>query len=603
MNANITYRLVAIICLLTLLFSCGGKEQDLIDFERIDALCETDPHRAIQLLDSIPEEFLSEKALYRHRLLSIKANDKAYIKHTSDSLICKVIDYYSSQKGSPLYPEALYYGGRVYSDMGVSEKVLEYFQLAADELSESNNNLKLESAVHSQYGRILHKLNYNKDAKIHLERAIELNRILSDTINEVHNLHLLGLTMLQMRETDRALKLFSELCKKSNYLSKRMAIKSKMYLALAEMKNDNLDSALHIVHKCVEEDERKFTNSMVAIASQIYYKSGIYDKAYINAKKLIEDLDSVNRKIGYQILITPELKKYSSSDSIDFYMNSYASLIENAMNENEKIVSMSNTFLSTSNVEKVNVPSIEWVWILCIVVAVIVLLLIVVRRKLRSRSVDADKTYAQCSMTGIEEQFVVVKTSDSDNCEDNAEALDDEKAISYNQGSSNENPLEDGIGRNGDNMESVEKSCMHEEAMKKRMIEFRENVLKTVLNDKSETKISEALVFSKSYKNLMDLIHSGQPINNNRIWDDLANEIMSIYPDFKNHLLMLMGCNLAKEDFRTCLLIKCNISPSQIGTLMSVSPSGIASRRRKFCKLAYSENIDLKTMDKIIRSL
>ena len=54
----------------------------------------------------------------RYHLLTIKANDKAYITHTSDSLILSLVDYYE-HGGDPVYlGEAYYYAGSTYRDLG-----------------------------------------------------------------------------------------------------------------------------------------------------------------------------------------------------------------------------------------------------------------------------------------------------------------------------------------------------------------------------------------------------------------------------------------------------------------------------------------------------
>ena len=58
----------------------------------------------------------------------IKAADKAYIAHASDTGILRVVDYYRAHPDSTLYAESLYYAGRVYSDLGDSPTALKYFQ-------------------------------------------------------------------------------------------------------------------------------------------------------------------------------------------------------------------------------------------------------------------------------------------------------------------------------------------------------------------------------------------------------------------------------------------------------------------------------------------
>ncbi|MDE6633579.1 MAG: hypothetical protein K2K23_11320, partial [Muribaculaceae bacterium] len=111
-----------------LVFSgCKGKPEDQRLLEIAEKVSDS-PKEMLERLDSIDVSSMKESDRYFHALLSIKAKDKAYIQHTSDSVILKVIDYYSGHKGSGLYPEALYYGGRVYSDIGDAPTALRYFQ-------------------------------------------------------------------------------------------------------------------------------------------------------------------------------------------------------------------------------------------------------------------------------------------------------------------------------------------------------------------------------------------------------------------------------------------------------------------------------------------
>ena len=91
-------RVAAVIVILWCLFSvcsCGGGSKMDARFQEIDRLTDSLPLEAIRRLDSVNTAGLSEKELYRYRLLWIKSRDKAYITHRSDTLILDVIDYYN----------------------------------------------------------------------------------------------------------------------------------------------------------------------------------------------------------------------------------------------------------------------------------------------------------------------------------------------------------------------------------------------------------------------------------------------------------------------------------------------------------------------------
>ena len=87
-----------------------------------DSLAEVAPDSALRLLDgwadSVPT--VPERVRMYYRLLTVKAADKAYITHTSDSIIRPVLDYYEQEGDRRLLPEAYYYAGRVYRDLGVT---------------------------------------------------------------------------------------------------------------------------------------------------------------------------------------------------------------------------------------------------------------------------------------------------------------------------------------------------------------------------------------------------------------------------------------------------------------------------------------------------
>lgn len=122
-----------ILTLMLMLTTCcnSGSQHERI-LADINHLTLTNADSARQVLMDMSGEMGSatedEKAYYQ--LLTVKANDKAFIKHTSDSLISRVAEYFEQHPESGHLPEAYYYVGRVNSDMQNGEKALFYFQKA-----------------------------------------------------------------------------------------------------------------------------------------------------------------------------------------------------------------------------------------------------------------------------------------------------------------------------------------------------------------------------------------------------------------------------------------------------------------------------------------
>ena len=86
---------------------------------------------ADSLLLRVSPDSLSDADRNFHALLRVKADDKLFRKHRSDSLILPVVEYEGKHRSRGLYPEALYYAGRVYSDLGDYPTATDYFQQAA----------------------------------------------------------------------------------------------------------------------------------------------------------------------------------------------------------------------------------------------------------------------------------------------------------------------------------------------------------------------------------------------------------------------------------------------------------------------------------------
>ncbi len=144
---------IRIIIILMLLCGCSGHTPDE-RLARIAGIVSDSPGEALAALDSIDPGSLPEADRHYHDFHTVKANDKAYNRHTSDSLILDVIDYYESHQSTGLYPEALYYGGRVYSDLGDYPTAIFYYQKSLGNINDDDmSSLHLKGNVTSQLGR------------------------------------------------------------------------------------------------------------------------------------------------------------------------------------------------------------------------------------------------------------------------------------------------------------------------------------------------------------------------------------------------------------------------------------------------------------------
>ena len=183
-----TIQSLLLICVLLCFCHCGHKPypQSLMMADSLASAC---PDSAVSLLKSIAGTMQDEPEATRmyYRLLCIKANDKAYIEHTSDSLILPVLHYYLEKDDERHLPEAYYYAGRVYRDLGDAPQALEYFEKALEALPEEGK-YPLKGKIYSQMGMLfLYQGLYNEALDVFKKRHI-CNVELKDSVGMVYTL-------------------------------------------------------------------------------------------------------------------------------------------------------------------------------------------------------------------------------------------------------------------------------------------------------------------------------------------------------------------------------------------------------------------------------
>lgn len=249
-----------IIILLPLYFlSCDSKPYPQV-LQLADSLANTCPDSAIVLLeqfkDSASQE--SKEAQMYYQLLTIKARDKAYITYTSDSLILEVLHYYEKRKDKKHLPEAYYYAGRIYRDLGDAPQALEYFFKAID-VSSACMNYRLTSRIYSQIGTLyLYQEVYDKAHDVFV-KAYQYDILAKDSISITYSLRDIGRTFSTLNKVDSAIYYYEKADKLAD-----------------KIKNINL---------------KRIVNSEL---SEYYTKLGMYQKAYQSMQIAFEQINTIN---------------------------------------------------------------------------------------------------------------------------------------------------------------------------------------------------------------------------------------------------------------------------------------------------------------------
>jgi len=353
--------------------SCGDGKELHGKFEDIDRMSDIDAQKAMSMLDSIDYASLQESERHRYDLLHIKTRDKAYVTHTSDSLVLDVIDYYADHRKEGLYPEALYYGGRVYSDMGDYPTAIDYFQKALDVIPDDKEHLQLKCRALSQTGRLLDGLMLHSQSIPYMDEAIKIESVLKDSLRLVYDELLISKAYLyedNIHESrchiDNALRYSVNIPEEDKAWIKVQ----KTDILLAENK---VDTALILIRENLPRVDSLCYNYALANAANIYKMNGILDTAYIYAKKLANREDYNNRLTGFDVLFSNELRTVVPSDTLLSYISHYKQYIDDYLDryKTDETVIRHSKYNYDLHVREREIAELEKLWITVISVIVI----------------------------------------------------------------------------------------------------------------------------------------------------------------------------------------------------------------------------------------
>lgn len=571
-----------VVALLSLMVcGCGSKGHDsrLSDIAlRVD----TAPRAALAALDSIDPAGLSEADRHYYDFLSLKAADKAYITHRSDSLILTLLDYYSD--GDELYPEVLYYGGRVYSDLGDMPMALRYFNQALDKVPDNPDNYRLRMRIVSQTGRLLTTLRLYDQAIGYLQESLRLDSLLDDSLATMYDLQLLGDIYLRSKQYDKAKTRFKSARKLAEKVSHIDIATQDMYLAIITYYQGNPRHAVNQIRPILNQLDTLVIPQALSYTINMYLDLDINDSAYILSQRLIHEKLDYNKITGYRFALCPQLINLNPQDSIPQMIEAYRKIVENYLDRNSKREALiQNSSYNYSKHQKARVKAEEsnrilklWLYIAIVTILFIIIIILYFRQRYKLKLLNL-----RSELNNIRSLRIMLNKSDK---------LSDDFVTESS---------ENNIAKTPSNEENTIKS------LKKQLYAELSALCEQGQKDDA---IPERILRSKSYQEICSYLKNGNLISEtNSIWDELEEVILEISPNFKYRLYLITGEKLSDTDYQMILLIKCGFSPSQIANLIGRSKSTITFRRKKFSDAFFDSESGSKNsskhFDRLIRLL
>ena len=176
---------------LILFMSCRRNTMEP-QFRHIDSLIQTHPDSAVSLLKGMHQQMeeSSEDVKNYYDLLYIKATDKADCMAPDESKITRLVGYFEDHHCEHL-PEALYYAGRTYRELGDAPQARDFFVKTIEVLDNSHyaaSDNYYRCKAYSQLGSVFIYQDMYEESAAMYKKSLEISRAMKDTMGMVYNL-------------------------------------------------------------------------------------------------------------------------------------------------------------------------------------------------------------------------------------------------------------------------------------------------------------------------------------------------------------------------------------------------------------------------------
>ena len=274
--------IIAVIAATCLMMGCTDGRYSAV-LSQIDTLMEAHPDSALQRLDSLrsQKESWPKSLRMRFDLLEAKAQNKAFVDFTSDSIVKEFTRYYDSHGTANERMTAHYLLGCVYRDLGEAPHAVDCY---LDAISQADTTAKdcdfyTLSAVYSQMANLYHKqllLSYEIEAR---KQASHFAFLLKDTFHAIYNLDKSASAYILLNKTDSAEIILNDVQKqylKNGYVQDALQSSTKL-MFLYTGKDEKIKDLKKLIDKYEEESDLfDYKRDIHSSKRQYYYYKGNY---------------------------------------------------------------------------------------------------------------------------------------------------------------------------------------------------------------------------------------------------------------------------------------------------------------------------------------
>ena len=519
-----------------------------------DSIMQHRPDSALALLRNVNASDLSSEAdVALHALLLSQAYDKNYIDLTNDSLISIAVDYFS-EGNEPRYAMlAHYYLGRVFENSGkIHKAIIECTK--AQQYSDQTNDYLAVGLIYTHLGYnynnyydfektieyYLLAAKYYELAQKHYYKLYALSEVASAYINNLE--YSKAYDILQQVITEATDSCNHEMIETGNKYMITLYSATKKYAQVYDLyqsiisNNPNFkfgsSTYMSIALACAHIQRENEINTFI-------------DKAW-NVSKDKADTILIHFNTAY---IYQRSKQYERAyKNLRAGINKQDSSIR-AMLTQPILTAQRDLYLKELELTKIQKQNAKLVNSILIVILISGIILITLyyfytRNKHRAQAEKSKRIIANSQNLAQQIELLSAKLSSQEH------ELHTEKSIT--------DTLKKEITATKTLLQSLK--LQHETKLE------------------NQDRIRTAITSSKEIQQVRSLIDNNQPIAPD-FWIGIESLILTYYPQFKDTLLEI--CSLNEKEYKLCILLKAEFTPTEISKILCSSKENVSSMRRR----------------------
>lgn len=262
--------------------SCQRAEKSYPSaMQRAISLLSARPDSALYYLSQLDSQMADEPEETRvyHRLLTLAAEDKLYVPHTSDSLIREIVRYYEGYGDSDKLMMAYYYQGSVWRDMNDAPRAIDCYHRAL-EAGRHTRCSDLLISIYSQLGTLLAYQGVYDESLQATRTALALCRQYRDTLSSPFFLRNIGRIWDIRRNKDSVYHYYNAALQQARYNQDSVMIEAVLLeLGAISLSFNEVDTAKMLLEKVKHRNDRK--RFFHGILGRIYSREGQRDSARV----------------------------------------------------------------------------------------------------------------------------------------------------------------------------------------------------------------------------------------------------------------------------------------------------------------------------------